>query len=115
MVYDKKTLKSFANEYGKKSLLKKLNIEFRERQKEYENIKEVIDYVQQLDAPDEVLIISKEDKLLHRLQSLKKWDCSTGDSGPFASQIDWEEDDELGEWVRLEDVKSIINDFKEGK
>lgn len=115
MEYDKKTLKSFANEYGKKFLLKRLNTEFTEYQNECQNIKDAIDYVQKLDAPDEIIIHSKEDILLQRLQSLKKWDCSTGDSGPFASQIDWEEDNDIGEWVKWEDLESIINDFKESK
>jgi len=47
-----------------------------------------------------------------RLQSLTKWDCSTGDSGPFASQIDWEEDEERGEWIRKEDVEALINELR---
>ena len=50
--------------------------------------------------------------VIERLQNLQKWDCSTGDSGPFASQIDWEKDNEWGNWIDKEDIESLIKELK---
>ena len=47
-----------------------------------------------------------------RLKSLKKWDCSTGDCGPFAGQIGWEENEKFGEWIRLDDIEELIKDLE---
>ena len=52
--------------------------------------------------------------IVSRLESPKKWDCSTGDSGPFASEIDWEESLD-GEWINKEDVKELINELQSYK
>lgn len=45
------------------------------------------------------------------LEQLQKYSCYTGDSGPFASQIDWEEDND-GNWIKAEDILSLINELK---
>lgn len=52
------------------------------------------------------------DELIKKLENLKKWNPSTGDSGPFAWQVDWDEDNEFGCWIRLEDIEEIIKDLK---
>jgi len=50
--------------------------------------------------------------IVERLKNLQKWDCSTGDSGPFASQIDWEKDNEWGNWIDKEDIEKLIDDIE---
>lgn len=54
---------------------------------------------------DKQLVITK-------LKSLAKWSPSTGDSGPFASQIDWEKDKD-GNWVSVEDIDALIKWLEE--
>ena len=55
--------------------------------------------------------MNKESKIIEKLRSLQKWYPSTGDCGPFASEIDWEEDNTHGQWIRLEDIEKIIQEF----
>lgn len=50
--------------------------------------------------------------VIERLENLQKWDCSTGDCGPFAGQIDWEKDNEWGNWIDKEDIEKIIEELK---
>lgn len=50
--------------------------------------------------------------VIERLENLQKWDCSTGDSGPFAGEIDWEKDNEWGNWIDKEDVEKLIEELK---
>ena len=49
--------------------------------------------------------------VIERLEKLQKWYPSTGDCGPFAGSIDWDEDND-GDWIRLEDVEDLIKELK---
>jgi len=49
--------------------------------------------------------------VIERLEKLQKWHPSTGDCGPFAGCIDWDEDND-GDWIRLEDVENLIKELK---
>ena len=54
-----------------------------------------------------------KEQLIERLENLQKWNFSTGDCGPFASQIDWEKDNEFGYWIKKEDIDILINSLKQ--
>jgi len=54
----------------------------------------------------------KIEDIIERLKNLQKWDCSTGDSGELAGQIDWEKDNEYGSWIYKEDIEKLIKELE---
>ena len=49
--------------------------------------------------------------LIIELENLKKYWAYSGDSGPFASEVNFEEDED-GNWVKAEDVQKIVDKLK---